>query len=154
LKKYSVKLSAEERLDLLALTSKGRADARRIKHAMILLAADDGAIDDEIVARLRVGARTVERVRKRFVEESVEAALSDRPRPGKAPLLDRRQEAHLIALACSSPPEGRAQWTMQLLANKLVELGIVESVSDETVRRALKRGTSSPGSTDSGASQA
>jgi transposase len=154
LKKYVVKLSEEERSDLLALTGKGKAGARRIKRAMILLAADDGAIDDEIVARLRVGARTVERVRKRFVEESLEAALSERSRLGKAPLLDRRQESHLIALACSSPPEGRAQWTMQLLANKLVQLGIVDTVSDETVRRALKRGTSSLGSTDSGASQA
>jgi transposase len=154
LRKYIVKLVEEERSDLLALTGKGKAGARRIKHALILLAADEGAIDDEIVARLRVGARTVERVRKRFVEESLEAALSDRPRPGKAPLLDRRQEAHLIALACSTAPAGRAQWTMQLLANKLVELGIVESISDETVRRALKRGTSSPGNTDSGASQA
>lgn len=154
MKKYIVKLAGEERADLLALTSKGKAGARRIKRALILLAVDDGAIDEEIAARVRVSTRSVERVRKRFVEESLEAALSERPRPGKALLLDGRQQAHLIALACSSPPQGRVQWTMQLLANKLVELGVVESISDETVRRALKRGSSSPGFTGSGASPA
>jgi hypothetical protein len=86
------------------------------------------------------------------VEEGLEAALSERPRPGKARLLSGRQEAHLIALACSEPPAGRARWTMQLLAGRLVELRIVERISDDTVRRTLKRGRSSPGSASSGAS--
>ena len=154
MRKYLVKLTEEERADLLVLTSKGKAGARRIKRALILLGADDGAIDEEIAVRVRVATRSVERVRQRFVTEGLEPALSERPRPGKALLLDGHQEAHLIALACSSPPEGRVQWTMQLLANKLVELGVVPSISDETVRRALKRGRSSPGFTGSGASPA
>ena len=81
------------------------------------------------------------RIRQRFVEESLDAALAERPRPGKARQLDGRQEAYLVALACSQPPAGRDQWTMQLLAERLVELGVVATISDETVRRTLKRGT-------------
>ena len=154
LKKYLVDLTADERAELEALTSKGSSKARRLKHALVLLAADDGDIDAEIAQKLRIHRNTVLRVRQRFVEEGLASALSERPRPGKTPLLDGHQEAHLIALACSSPPEGRVQWTMQLLANKLVELGVVGSISDETVRRALKRGRSSPGFTGSGASPA
>lgn len=151
LKKYVVHLTVDERAELEALTRRGSAKARRLKHALILLAADDGDTDDEIAVKFRTHANTVQRVRQRFVEEGLESALSEKPRPGKVPLLDGHQEAHLIALACSGPPEGRVQWTMQLLADKLVELGIVESISDETVRRVLKRGKSSPGCTDSGA---
>lgn len=140
LKKYGVELTEEERGKLEALTSKGSASARRIKRALILLAAADRETDDAIAASLRVGVATVERVRKRFVEESLEAALSERQRPGKPRLLDGRQEAHLLALACSGPPSGRTRWTLQLLADRLVELKIVESICDETVRRTLKRG--------------
>jgi transposase len=154
LKKYVVDLTADERAGLEALTGKGSGKARRLKHALILLAAADGDIDNEIASKLRVHANTVQRVRQRFVEEGLEPALNEKPRPGKTPLLDGHQEAHLIALACSSPPEGRVQWTMQLLANKLVDLGVVESISDETVRRVLKGGKSSPGFTGSGASRA
>jgi transposase len=154
LKKYLVDLTADERAELEALTAKGSSRARRLKHALVLLAADDGDIDAAIAQKLRIHPNTVLRVRQRFVEEGLEPALSERPRPGKALLLDGHQEAHLIALACSSPPEGRVQWSMQLLANKLVELGVVESISDETVRRVLKRGRSSPGFTGSGASRA
>lgn len=153
MKKFVVHLTADERADLEALSRKGSGKARRLKHAMVLLAADDGDIDAEIAAKLRVHSNTVQRVRQRFVEEGLEAALSEKPRPGKTPLLDGHQEAHLIVLACSTPPEGRVQWTMQLLANKLVELGVVEGISDETLRRTLKRGKSNPGFTDSGASQ-
>jgi len=141
LKKYHVNLTAEERTELLALTRRGKASARRIKRALVLLAADEGDKDEDIVEKARVGLRTVEGLRKRFVEEGVEAALSDRPRPGKARLLDGHQEAYLIALTCSTPPPGRAQWTMKLLADRLVELRVVESISDETVRRTLKKGT-------------
>jgi hypothetical protein len=91
--------------------------------------------------------RTVERVRKRFVEEGPQAAISERPRPGKAPKLDGRQEAYLVALACSDPPEEAAskRWSMRLLAERLVELGVVDEISEETVRRTLKKGTSNRG---------
>lgn len=133
------------------LTSKGKASARRIKRAMILLAADAKATDEQIARQVRVHRTTVEEIRKRCVEEGLEGALSERPRPGKARLLDGTQEAYLVALACSSPPDGRARWTMQLLADRLIELDQVESISDETVRRSLKKRTSSPGSVRSGA---
>jgi transposase len=151
-KKYVVELSPEERVDLEALTRKGTASARRMKRALVLLAASDGDTDEEIAAKVRVHRTTVEHIRQRFVEEGLDAALSERPRPGKARLLDGRQEAYLIALACSGPPAGRTAWTLTLLANRLVELRLVESISRETVRRTLKRGRSSPGSASSGAS--
>ena len=123
-----------------------------MKRALVLLAADEGAVDQQIAEKVRVHRTTVEEIRKRFVEEGLVAALSERPRPGKTPLLDGKQEAYLVALACSTPPEGRAKWTMQLLANRMVALDVVESISDETVRRALKRGISSRGSARNGAS--
>ena len=107
---------------------------------MILLAADAKATDEQIARQIRVHRTTVEEIRKRCVEEGLEGALSERPRPGKARLLDGTQEAYLVALACSSPPDGRARWTMQLLADRLIELDQVESISDETVRRSLKKG--------------
>jgi transposase len=141
LKKYVIKLSPEERSQLTALTSRGKTSVRRVKRALVLLASDEGDRDEEIAAKVRVGERSVERIRQRFVEEGLDASLSERPRPGKARMLDGRQEALLIALTCSTPPAGRAQWTMQLLADRLVELKEVESISDETVRRTLKRGT-------------
>ena len=150
LKKYVIKLTPEERSALTALTSRGRASVRRIKRALVLLAADDGDRDEEIAGTVRVGVRSVERIRQRFVEEGLDAALSEHPRPGKPRLLNGRQEVYLIALTGSTPPAGRAQWTMQLLADRLVELKVVESISDETVRRALKRGTSNPGSFGNG----
>ena len=153
MKKYHVHLTTEERSELLTLTRKGKASARRIKRALVLLAADEGDQDHQIVEKARVSLRTVEALRRRCVEEGLEAALSERPRPGKARLLDGRQEAYLIALTCSTPPPGRAQWTMKLLADKLVELRVVESVSDETVRRILKKGTSNPGSFANGVSR-
>ena len=140
MKKYVVELTAEEREHLLALTRKGRTQARRLKRALVLLAADEGAADQAIAAQVRVNCATVERVRQRCVTEGLEAALAERPRPGKVRKLDGRQEAHLIALACSEPPEGHQRWTMQLLADRLIELKVVETISDETVRRALKRG--------------
>jgi len=119
----------------------------------VLLAADDGDKDEEIAEKVRVGLRSVERLRQRLVEDGLAAALSDRPRPGKARLLDGRQEAYLIALTCSTPPPGRAQWTMKLLADRLVELRVVDHISDETVRRTLKKGTSNLGSFGNGAFQ-
>jgi transposase len=152
LKKYVVALEPKQRAELEALTTRGRASARRLKRALILLAAADGDPDEAIAAKMRVHANTVQRIRQRFVEESLDVALSERPRPGKARKLAGPQEAFVIALACTDAPEGRQTWTMQLLADRLVELDLVESICDETVRRTLKRGTSSPGSAKSGAS--
>lgn len=141
MKKYVVALTPEERAELETLTTKGTRKARQLKRALALLAADDGDTDAEIAAKVRVHAVTVERIRRRCVEEGLEAALHERPRPGQARKLDGRQEAHLLALACTKPPEGQKRWTLQLLADKLVELQVVERISDETVRRTLKRGT-------------
>ena len=152
MKKYVVALGPKQRAELEALTTRGQASARRLKRALILLAAADGDRDEAIAAKVRVHPNTVQRIRQRFVEESLDVALSERPRPGKARKLAGPQEAFVIALACTDAPEGRQTWTMQLLADRLVELNLVESICDETVRRTLKRGTSSPGSAKSGAS--
>jgi transposase len=137
-KRFIVDLTEDERAGLLALLTRGVAPARRLTRARILLLADEGGTDQGIAAALHVHAATVERTRRRFVEGGVERALSDQPRPGGRPKLDGKQEAHLIALACSRAPEGRAQWTMQLLADRLVALGVVDAISDETVRRTLE----------------
>ena len=144
-KRYIVTLTEDERAYLLALTKKGKIAARKLTHAHILLQADAGDIDVSIAAALHVGIATVERVRKRFVEEGLEAALNERPRPGGQRKLDSKQEALLIALACSTPPEGRTSWTMQLLAHKLVACRVIDTISDETVRRTLKKMHSSHG---------
>ena len=154
MKKYIVKLTDDERSELVTLTRRGSSSARKLKRVMIVLAADEGAKDEDIGARVRVTLNTVAAIRRRFVEEGMEAAINERPRPGKARMLGGHQEAYLIALTGSAPPTGRAQWTMQLLADELVGRRIVESISDETVRRTLKRGISNPGSTGNGASQA
>ena len=138
-KRSIVDLTADEPAGLLALRHKGVAPARKLTRARILLLADEGGTDREIAAALHVHPATVERTRRRFVEGGVERALSERPRPGGRPKLDGKQEAYLIALACSRAPEGRAQWTMQLLADRLVELRVVDAISDETVRRTLKK---------------
>jgi transposase len=144
-KKYIVTLKDDERSQLQALTKKGRVSARKLTRAHVLLQADAGATDNAIAAALSIGTATVERLRKRFVEEGLEAALTERPRPGGQRKLEGKQEAFLIALACSTPPEERPCWTMQLLADKLVELQVVEAISDETVRRTLKKTRSNPG---------
>jgi len=151
LKKYVVELKPEQRTELEGLTKRGRASVRQLKRALILLAAADGDTDEVIAAKLRTHPNTVQRIRRRFFEESLGAALSERPRPGKARKLAGPQEAFVIALACTDAPEGRQVWTMQLLADRLVELKLIESISDDTVRRTLKRGASSPGSAKSGA---
>lgn len=149
-KKYKVMLTVEERAELSALIAAGKGAARKLAHARILLKADaaEGGpawADPQIAAAVEVSVPTVERVRQRFVEEGLAAALERkrRERPARERVLDGRAEAHLIALACSAPPAGRAEWTMQLLADKLVELEIVETISDETVRRTLKKTNSS-----------
>jgi transposase len=152
MKRYKVTLEDDERQQLHDLIAAGQAAARKLSHARILLKADaaDGGPawpDHRIADALEVSTATVERVRQRFVERGLDAALDRKPRerPSRPIKLDGRAEARLIALACSAPPEGRATWTMQLLADKLVELEVVESISDETVRTALKKTRSSPG---------
>ena len=138
-KKYHVKLDESERKQLQALLGKGKRSVRKVKRAQILLAADGGAVDQEIARMLQVHVNTVERIRKRFVEGGVEHALTEDQRPGGKSKLDGKGEALLVALACSDPPAGHAQWTMQLLADRLVSLGVVEQISDETVRKHLKK---------------
>jgi transposase len=152
-KKYVVDLTEAERDSLRQLVRRGKARVRRVNRARILLLADRDRTDEQIAQALQLGRATVERTRKRFVEEGLEPALSERHRPGKARLLTGKQEAFLVALACTDPPEGRTRWTMQLLADRLIELKVVESITDETVRRLLKKTTSSPGRGKSGASR-
>jgi transposase len=146
MKTYRVTLTAEERQSLQELIATGKAAAPKLAHARILLKADaapdgPGWTDGRIAEAVEVSVATVERVRRRFVEQGLEAALVRKPqdRPSRLPKLDGRAEAHLIALACSKPPEGRNEWTMHLLADKLVALQIVDSISDETVRRTLQK---------------
>jgi transposase len=152
-KKYIVDLTADERDELKALLRGGKARVRRQYRARVLLLADEDVTDEEIARSLHLGKSTVERTRRRFVEGGVERALSDGPRPGKPRLLSGKQEAFLVALACSEPPKGRERWTMQLLADRLIELRVVTSITDETVRRLLKKTTSSRGRKSSGASR-
>jgi transposase len=140
-KKYLVSLTDAERESLLRLTKKGSVAARKLARAHVLLQADAGATDETIAQALHLGTATVERIRKRFVEGGVDAALSERSRPGGKRKLDGKAEATLIAWSCSTPPDDRKQWTMQLLADKLIELKVVEAISDETVRRVLKKTT-------------
>jgi transposase len=152
-KEYIVQLTDEERAALIAVTKKGTIAARKLARAHILRLADEGKQDADIVAALGVGLSTVERTRKKYVEGGLEYALNERPRPGVKPKLDEKQEAYLIALACSTPPNDEVKWTMQLLADRLVQVGIVGEISDETVRRTLKKTCSSPGKSSSGAFQ-
>jgi transposase len=144
-KKSIVTLSGEEREVLLALTTRGKVAARKLTRAHILLQADAGATDEAIAQALHAGMATVERVRKRFVEQGLAGALTERPRPGGRRKLDGRTEAFLVALAWSIPPDERKCWTMQLLADKLVALTAIDKVSAETVRRALKKMCSTRG---------
>ena len=138
-KKYLINLSDEERQTLLEMTRKGEIKARKFKRAMILLKADEGLSDPQIMAALNVSRPCVERIRKRFVADGIERALNEDPRPGQRRKLDGRAEATLIATACSDAPEGHEHWTLRLLAGKLVQLGVVEAISHETVRRTLKK---------------
>lgn len=140
-KKYLINLSDEERQALLEMTRKGEIKARKFKRAMILLKADEGLTDPQIMAALNVSRPCVERIRKRLVTGGLERALNEDPRPGQKRKLDGRGEAWLFATACSEAPEGYEHWTLRLLAGKLVELGMVENISYETVRRVLKKTT-------------
>ena len=121
------------------MTCKGKINARKFKRAMILLKADEGLTDQQIMEALNVSRPCVERVRKRFVMNGIERALNEDPRPGQKRKLDGRAEATLIATACSAAPDGHEHWTLRLLAGKLVQLGVVDAISHETVRRTLKK---------------
>jgi transposase len=145
-KKYVVRLSSEERQQLEALIRKGKGPAQRLLKARILLKADvseagEGWSDSRIIAALDTSPSMVYRVRKQLVEEGFDAALSRKQRkaPSVSRIFDGEKEAKLIALACSKPPKGRARWTLRLLENKVVELGIVERASDSTIGRTLKK---------------
>jgi transposase len=144
-KRYVVELTEKERTQLEAVGKKGKVVARRLRRAQLLLLAADGYTDTDIASALHLGVSTVERTRKRFVEGGVEWALTERPRPGGTPKLQGKDEAFLIATACSAPPRGRQRWTLQLLADRIVEVGLGDAISDETIRRTLKKTTPSPG---------
>jgi hypothetical protein len=159
-KKYLVTLTRDERDHLDDLLGKGKVSALVLTRARVLLKADQAAggpaLEDAVIAEdLGVGLRTIGRVRQRFVERGFEDCLrrKSQDKPSRVRTLDGTAEAKLIALACSDPPDDRAVWTMQLLADKLVELKVVDTISDETVRRAMKKMPSSRGSRSSGASR-
>jgi transposase len=143
-KKYLVTLNDDERKQLEHLLHSGTHATRKVTRARILLNAAEGAPDRAIAAALSVGRATIERTRQRFVEEGL-AALEERPRPGTQPKLDTQAAARLIAEACSAAPEGRQRWTLQLLADRVVALGLATSYSYESVRRVLKKQSSSHG---------
>jgi len=135
--RYRIELLAEERDELSTLLSAGKCAARKLKRAQILLAADAGSSEVEIEGTIGVGGSTVYRTKRRFVEVGLEAALSEEPRPGAERKLTGKEEALLIATACSKPPLGRARWTLELLAGEMVKLTEHEELSRETVRRRL-----------------
>lgn len=138
-KTYRINLSDAERNQLEEMTRQGTLKARQFKRAMILLKANEGLSDPQIMAAVQVSRPCVERIRKRFVVDGIERAMNEDPRPGQKRRLDGRAEASLIATACSDAPEGHKHWSLRLLAGKLVQLGLVETVSYETVRRTLKK---------------
>jgi transposase len=152
MKKYRVTLTAGERHHLTTLIAAGKAAAQKLAHARVLLKADQadggpGWTDDRIAEAVEVSTDTVARVRQRFVEDGLDAALAREPqaRPSRERKLDGRAEARLVALACSAPPDGRTRWTLTLLADRLVELAVVDSVGRETVRQTLQKTRSSRG---------
>ena len=153
MEKFKVTLTVDERKALDHLVSVGKAAARKLTHARILLLADEGPSgprrsDEDVIEALHVSPSTIARVRKRFVTEGIGAALDHRPQPPRPEKVKftNSLEKQLIQLACSDPPQGRCCWTLELLADRLVALGSVRSVSREAVRRALKKTTFSPGS--------
>jgi transposase len=149
-KRYLVTLADAERDRLANLSRKRTASVRMVRRAQALLLAAEGKTDEEIAEQQRMSVTTLERLRRRFVEEGLEASLRERPRPGARPKLGPKEQAFVVALACTKPPEGRHRWTMQLLADRVMELELVPDISDEAIRRLLKRTPSSRGSTGSG----
>jgi transposase len=148
--KYLVDLTEEEQGYLLDVIHKGKTTARRVARAHVLLCAAEGASDEEIAQTLHRGLSTVHRTRQRFVDEGLSAALSEQPRSGSPPALTGKQAAFLIALACSTPPAGRRRWTLQLLADRFIELRQIDMISPDTVGRVLKKTTSNLGNVKNG----
>jgi len=149
-KKYRVFLNGKKRSDLKRLVNTGTEKARKLTRARILLLADESPSgpskkDKEIMEALGVCARTVALTRQRFTEGDIEGALNDKPRSGRPREFTGREEAKLTLIACSDPPEGRNRWSVRLLADKLVEMGVVDSISRESVRKYLKKGMSNRG---------
>ena len=149
-KRYRVTLSEDERERLERLSRQRTASVRMVRRAEALLLAAADKTDEAIAERLRMGVATLERLRRRFVEEGLEASLRERPRPGARPKLGPKEQAFVVALACTKPPEGRHRWTMQMLADRMVELELVPDITDEAIRLLLKRTSSSRGFTSSG----
>lgn len=152
-KKWVVKLTEEEQQALKEMLRSGTHNSRVLNRARVLLLAHENRYDEEVAQIVGVTTTTVANIRRRYVQGGLEAALYDRPHPRRPPRLDGHQEAYLIALSQSTPPEGRRRWTLRLLADRLVELGVVEHVCPETVRKALKKTKSNPGSSERGASR-
>lgn len=138
-KKWTVQLTTEERNELENIVKKGKSSARVIRRAQTLLFATEGKTDIEISSLLRCGESSVYSTRRVFCEHGLNQSLNEKPRSGRPEKLVGKTKAHLIALACSEPPEGRSCWTMQLLADRCVTLELTDSISDETVRRTLKK---------------
>jgi transposase len=145
-KRYRVTLTDAERDRLAGLSRQWTASVRMVRRAQALLLAAEGKTDEVIAEQIRMSVTSL----GRFVEEGLEASLRERPRPGARPKLGPKEQAFVVALACTRPPEGRHRWTMQLLADRVVELALVPDISDEAIRRLLKRTSSSRGSTRSG----
>lgn len=139
-KKYIVKLTEEERNKLEKMVSSGKQSAKKILRARVLLKADEAWLDEQIAKALDVNVRTIERIRKQFVEEGFDSVLKRRPSTRQyLRKLDGKQEAQLTTIACSSPPEGHVRWTLRMLANRMVELEYVDDISYQTVNRVLKK---------------
>lgn len=139
MKLYHINLSEEEREELVRLTTTGRHAARKVMRARILLKADEGTKDEQIAEHLNVTVRTIESVRKKCALEGIDATLTPKKRPPGRTKLNGEDEARLVQVACSEPPDGRQRWTLRLLADKLVELEVADSISYETVRQCLKK---------------
>jgi len=137
--RYIVELAEEEREQLRTLLRRGKASVRMVARVRVLLKADEGYTDGAVAEALEVSTATVSRIRRRFVEGGLDQALREKPRPGQRRKLSGKQEAHMIAVAYSTPPEGHGRWTLRLLAGKVVELGFASSISPETVRQVLKK---------------
>ena len=149
MKKYHIDLTAAERDALVRLSRSGKASRRQLTRARILLKADEHLTDEEIAEAVETSVATIERTRQRFVAEGLDA-LNERPRPGARPKLTAKGAAHVIAVACSPAPGGRKRWTLRLLADRAVELGLCSEFSYESVRRLLKKTCSNPGRPSTG----
>ena len=149
---YVIRLESEERAQLEHLVRAGRSPARKIAQSRIPLKADDGCALGRIIEALDISAGTVRRTKRRYLEGGLKRALNEEPRPGQPAKLDERGEAHLIALACSEAPQGHDHWTLRLLAQRTVELGLVSSMSHEGIRKRLKKTALNRGRRRSGVS--